>query len=104
MPLGTEVGIGPGDIVLDGVGTQFLPKGAQQTLTFRPMSIVVRRRTVSHLSATAKLLFVNIFATAGTFKFNLCNIVRSSHQCIFDELSLICGCYETQVESFCHAY
>jgi len=38
MPLGTEVGLGPGDIVRWGVGTQ-LPhgKGAQQpTPTFRP--------------------------------------------------------------------
>jgi len=44
-PLGTEVDLGPGHIVLDGV----LPpaKGAQQPPSFRPMSTVA---TVAHLS------------------------------------------------------
>jgi len=53
MPLGTEVGLGPGDIVLDE-RTQLLPlrKGARQPLTFRPMSIVVTR---SPISAAAEL-------------------------------------------------
>ena len=46
MPLGTEVGLGPGHIVLDGVPA--LAKGAQQPPPlFRPMSIVA---TVAHLS------------------------------------------------------
>ena len=37
IPLGTEVGLGPGDIVLNG--TQLPPrKGAQQPPTFWPMS------------------------------------------------------------------
>ena len=52
MPLGTEVGLGPGHIVLDG--DPALPqKGAQQPPTFRPMSIVAKR---SPISATAELL------------------------------------------------
>jgi len=44
-PLGTEVDLGPGHIVLDC--SQIPAKGAQQTLSFRPMSIVA---TVAHLS------------------------------------------------------
>ena len=41
MPLGTEVGLGPGDIVLDG--DLALPKKEHSTSTFRPMSIVAKR-------------------------------------------------------------
>jgi len=53
MPLGKEVGLGPGRIVLDGdpVGTQF-PTAAPGH--FRPMPIVAKR---SPISATAELLF-----------------------------------------------
>ena len=50
--VGTEVGLGPGDIVLDGDPTP-PRKGAQQPPIFRPMSIVVKR---SPISATAELL------------------------------------------------
>ena len=53
--LGTEVGRGPGvagDIVLDGDPAP-PRKEAQQPLTFRPLSIVAKRSTVS---ATAELL------------------------------------------------
>jgi len=39
MPLGTEVGLIPGDIVLDG-NLPPPPKGAQHPLNFRPMSVV----------------------------------------------------------------
>ena len=46
MPHGTEVGLGPGDIVLDG--TKPRTEMAQQTLTFRPMSIVAKG--VAHVS------------------------------------------------------
>jgi len=55
MPLGTEVGLGPGDIVLDGDPS--LPrKGTQQPpTTFRSTSIVAKR---SSNSATAELLFM----------------------------------------------
>jgi len=55
MPLGKEVGLGPGHIVLDGnpVGTQ-PPTAAPPH--FRPMPIVAKR---SPISATAKLLLLN---------------------------------------------
>jgi len=52
MPLGTEVGLGPGDIVLDG--DLALPKKEHSTSTFRPMSIVAKR---SPISATAGQLY-----------------------------------------------
>ena len=45
MPLGTEVDLGPCQIVLDGVPAP--ANGAQQPPYFRPMSIVA---TVAHLS------------------------------------------------------
>jgi len=52
MPLGKEVGLGPGHTVLDGD-----PAPPQQPLaTFRPMSIVAKR---SPVSATAELSFIN---------------------------------------------
>ena len=53
MPLGKEVGLGPGHIVLDGdpVGTQ--PATAAPP-HFRPMPIVAK---LSPISATAELLF-----------------------------------------------
>jgi len=54
MPLGTEVDLVPGDIVLD-VDPAPRQKGAQQPPTFRPMSIVDKR---SPISATVELLFV----------------------------------------------
>jgi len=54
MPLGTEVDLGPGHIVLDGA---HVPprKGHSSPPSFRPMSIVAKR---SPISATAELLFV----------------------------------------------
>jgi len=55
MPLGKEVGLGPGHIVLDGdpVGTK--PPTATHP-HFRPMPIVAKR---SPISATAELLYSN---------------------------------------------
>ena len=50
MLLGTEVGLGPGYIVLDGDPAS--PEGAQ-TPNFRPVSIVAKRWPIS---ATAELL------------------------------------------------
>jgi len=44
MPLGTEVGLGPGHIVLDGDPAP--PKGAQAP-NFWPMSIVAKLSPVS---------------------------------------------------------
>jgi len=51
MALGTEVGLGPGDIVLDGDPAP--PKKGHSTGTFRPVSIVGKR---SPISATAEHL------------------------------------------------
>jgi len=38
MPLGTDVGIGPGDIVLDGDPVRPPQKGEQKSSNFRPMN------------------------------------------------------------------
>jgi len=53
MPLGKEVGLGRGHIVLDGdsVGTQRTPQ--QPFTTFLPMPIVAKQ---SPISASAELL------------------------------------------------
>ena len=40
MPLGTEVGLGPGDTVSDGDSAS--PKKRHSTPTFRPMSTVAK--------------------------------------------------------------
>jgi len=57
MPLGTEVGLDPSHIVLDGDPAPCLPppKGAQQPLSFQPMSVVAKW---SPISATAEHLFI----------------------------------------------
>jgi len=58
MPLGTEVGLGPDDIVLDGDAAPF-PKMVQSPLPhFWPMSIVVKRLDGSrwHLAWTWALV------------------------------------------------
>jgi len=52
-PLGTEVDLGPGHIVLDGTPA-FRERGTAAP-SFRPMSIVA---TVAHLSYTAELLLI----------------------------------------------
>jgi len=55
MILGTEVGIGPGDIVLDGDPSPPPPKrGGTAAPIFWPMSIVAK---LSSISATAELFF-----------------------------------------------
>jgi len=41
MKLGTEIGLGPGHIVLDGVPGSSSPKGTAPD--FRPMSVVAKR-------------------------------------------------------------
>ena len=51
MPLGMEVGLGPGHIVLDG--DPDAQKAAELPPNFRPMSIVAKR---SPISATAEFL------------------------------------------------
>ena len=42
MPLGTDVGLDPGDFVLDGDPAPIPKKGAKSR-TFRPMFIVAKR-------------------------------------------------------------
>jgi len=54
MPLGTEVGLGPGDIVLDEAPSFPLKRGTAPA--FRPMSIVAKW---SPTSATAEHLLSN---------------------------------------------
>jgi len=53
MPLGKEVGLGPGHIVLDGDSVGTLPPTAAPP-HFRPMPIVAKR---SPISANAELLY-----------------------------------------------
>jgi len=53
MPLGTEIGLGPGHIVLDGDPAPLTERDTAAT-SFRPTSIVAKR---SPISATAGLLF-----------------------------------------------
>jgi len=55
MPLCTEVGLGPGDSVLDGDPDAPRKAAQQPPPTFRPMSIVAKR---SPISATAERLFI----------------------------------------------
>jgi len=55
MPLGMEVGLSPGHIVLDGDPALPPQKGAQQPPNFSAMTIVAKQSSVS---ATAEL-FVN---------------------------------------------
>jgi len=56
---GTEVGLGPGDIVLDGGPTSLPPKRGT-TPNFRSMSIVAKR---SPISAAAELLSAQLITT-----------------------------------------
>jgi len=53
MPFGTEVGLGPGDIVLDAAQLPPHKRDTAAPPTFPPMSIVVKRSPVS----SAELLF-----------------------------------------------
>jgi len=56
MPLGTEVGLGPGDIVLDGNSAHPRKgKGHSSPHTLRPVSIVSK---LSPISVTAELLLL----------------------------------------------
>jgi len=53
MPLGIEVGLGPGHIVLDGDSAPPPPKRGTTVHTFRTISIVAKR---SPIATTAELL------------------------------------------------
>jgi len=54
MPLGTELGLGPGDTVLDEDPAPTTERGTAAS-TIRPMSIVAKR---SPILATAELLII----------------------------------------------
>jgi len=55
MPLGMEVGLGPGDIVLDGDAVRpLLPKGSQFH-DFQPMSLVAKRRPAQLLLSSCSI-------------------------------------------------
>jgi len=43
MPVGMELGLGPGDFVLDGDPDPFLQNGQRLLPNFRPISIVAKR-------------------------------------------------------------
>jgi len=48
MPLGSEVGLGPGNVVLDGImGTQLPTERSTAAPTFRPVSIVAKWTPIS---------------------------------------------------------
>ena len=50
MRLGTEVGLGPGHIVLDGDPAPPTERGTAALPTFRPMSIVAKRSPISAIT------------------------------------------------------
>jgi len=58
MPVGTEVGCGPGDIVLDGDPA---PPQRGTAPNFRPMSIVAKQSTISATAEHLSPLLVSIF-------------------------------------------
>jgi len=64
MPLGTEVRIGPGDIVLDGDPGP--PKKGHSTPSIRPVSTVAKR---SPISATAQQLSIIVRTHRNTFSY-----------------------------------
>jgi len=61
MPLGMEVGLGPGHIELDGY--EVPPKGAQQPPSFWPMSIVAQQSPVSATAAEHLFVFLLCYRT-----------------------------------------
>jgi len=68
MPLGMELGLGPGDIVLDGDLATPGERGTSSP-TFWPMSFVAKR---SPISAAAELFFIGPLAASPE---NLCKSV-----------------------------
>jgi len=66
MPLSTEVGLGPGDIVLDGRPSSPPPQGAQLLPNFEPVSVVAKQ---SPILATAELLSM-VSVSACYFEFS----------------------------------
>ena len=63
MPLGAEVGLGPGDIVFDGDAAPPTERGTAPLPTFWAMSVVAKRSpitTAEHLSNTVFVRYSNI--------------------------------------------
>jgi len=56
MPLGMDLGLGPGHIMLDGNPAPPTERGTAPPFTFRPMSIVAKRLPIT--AATAELLLI----------------------------------------------
>ena len=73
MPLSTEVGLGPGHILLDGDPVPLRKEIGTAAPTFRPMSIVANR---SPISATAELLYSNNFTPVSYTHLTLPTILR----------------------------
>jgi len=91
MSLGTEVGLSPGHIVLDGDPARPPPtERGTAAPTFRPVSVVAKR---SHISATAELLFTRAYS--GGF----CAYPLRSTQGMFLCGSIFCGVTEAAVFS-----
>jgi len=66
MPLGTEVGIGPSHIVLDGDPAPS-PQMGTAAPSFRPMSIVANRSLISG-TAEHLIAFGYLFSTCGSVR------------------------------------
>ena len=77
MPIGTKVGLGSGDIVLDGDPVPRW-KGAQQSPTFWPVFVVARQ---SPISATAELLLLITGIIGVIIFFQFLKIFDSSIRC-----------------------
>ena len=70
MPLGAEVGLGPGDIVLDGDPAPPYPKGAQQPPLFGPCLLYLNGRPSQQLLSSchkSDLTSLPIHARNGRF-------------------------------------
>jgi len=108
MPLRTEVGLGPGDIVLDG--DPALPrKGAQQPRIFRPTLLWHGRRSQQFLSSSLKMFGDRLLSSrAGGKLFHAASetplpvdvplhtcATRSALRC------LVCFTWIHKTESFC---
>jgi len=86
MPVGTEVDRGPGHIVLDGDPAP--SKGAQQPLSFRPISVAAKWSLIS--AAAEHLLWPPCIADAVIIFFS-CGFFLLSFVLLFLFLALISG-------------
>jgi len=63
MPLGTEVGLGPGDIVLDGNPALTTERATAALPTFRSMSTVAKRLPVLAIAELFCIILIVIVLT-----------------------------------------